>query len=866
MSSPADRLAEVFSELLDSDPVKRQQRLLELAATDPDLADELESLLQANDSANKFMSPPDGGVIADLLEDDDRDQMPESAGPWRLIRELGRGGLGVVYLAERHGNEFEQRVAVKLIKRGMDSDAIVRRFDNERRILATLDHPSIARLIDGGVLDDGRPWFAMDYVDGHPVTAWCDDQGLSIRERLVLFQQIARAVQAAHASLIVHRDLKPSNILVNADGQAKLLDFGIAKLLDPDLAHSVELTRMGAVAMTPEYAAPEQIAGRPISVATDVYALGVVLYELLCSRHPYRDQADTRESLQQAVRDSNPMLPSSVVGRLDANHPRSTQIRSATLRKQLRGDLDAIVLTAMARDPERRYATVQALADDIQRHLEGLPVRARARSRTYRAGRFLRRHRVGASAVVSIVLALCIGLGLAIWQAREARHQAMLAEQSREFVISLLTEIAPSTNTQGVAMPAVELLLSAADRVEAADDLAPLIQGRLAGKISEVLLELGSLDRALSLARLGVERLEASRNPDISLLAYNLYTLSRIQVTLGQGDQVEAITRRGLELIDQLPELSDDDRGTRIRLLEMRARRFGNQYDAEQAIALRRQALNERIALFGADHVNVASGHNNLASALHTGGQFEAAEFHYGEVGRIMDQIDPDHPRVANIHLGLGVTQIGQGRLEEAETSLLLALETASRHYGEDSGLVISCLAHLGHLRRHQGRYKEGYDLFGRVAFTSDSSLNTLSQAVASSWQGSLALSLDRPSNAVSHYGRAAAILDELGHHDHAHAAVVVIGESLARLRSRTESPDLDAIQAAADRLFAVGAGPTQMHAEGSELLAAMMTDLGQDEAGKQWQDRASALFSEHFGSEHPRTQATGTLYARPKN
>jgi len=864
MNERADQLAELFGELLDLPPSEQAERLRALHRQDAEFAHEIESLLLAHRAAPAYLESLDREAVVELLDDDDRNQKPERAGPWRLIRELGRGGLGVVYLAERAGDDFEQRVAVKLIKRGMDSDAIVRRFDTERRIMASLDHPNIARLIDGGVLDDGRPWFAMDYVDGQPITDWCEQRTLSIRERLRLFQQVTRAVQAAHANLIVHRDLKPSNILVNDDGQVKLLDFGIAKLLDPDLAQSMQLTRVGAVVMTPEYAAPEQIAGRPITVATDVYALGVVLYELLSGCHPYRDAADTRESLERAVRDSSPLLPSSQVARSDEGHARVERLRLASLRKKLRGDLDAIVLTAMARDPERRYSSMEALADDIQRHLEGLPVRARARSRAYRAGRFLRRHRVGVSALAAVMFALCAGLGVALWQAREARHQAMLAEQSREFVISLLTEIAPSTNVQGIEMPAVDLLLSAADRVEAADDLAPLIQGRLAGKISEVLLELGSMDRALALARLGVERLEGARQAaDISLLAFNLYTLARIQVNLGQGDEAEETTRRGLALLDQMPEPSDDDRVTRIRLLEMRARRLGNQYDAQQAIALRAQALSERIALFGPDHVNTASGHNNLASALHTGGQFETAEFHYGEVGRIMEQIDPDHPRVANVQLGLGVTQIGQGRLADAEATLQTALETARRHYGEESGLVISCLAHLGHLRRHQGRYQDAYDLFGQVALSSDSSLNTLAKAVASSWQGSLALSLDRPDDAIDHYRRAAAILDELGHGAHAHAIVADIGGSLARLRSAGDLPDLQEIESLTSRLFEVGAGPTQMHAEGAELVAALLQDMDRPEDAERWRTRSRELFIDHFGPDHPRTRAAGTLYSR---
>jgi len=853
---------ELFEELLACDAAQRARRLAEIHRQDVALADELASLLQAHVSADGFLGPLDSNAVAHLLDEDDRDQMPETAGSWRLIRELGRGGLGVVYLAERHGEDFDQRAAIKLVKRGMDSDAILSRFNTERRILASLDHPNIARLIDGGVLADGRPWFAMDYVDGLLITDWCDQRKLPIRERLRLFQQVSEAVQAAHASLIVHGDLKPSNILVTVEGQVKLLDFGIAKLLDPDPGHSAALTRVGAVAMTPEYAAPEQIEGRPISVATDVYALGVVLYELLSGRHPYRDQAATRESLQQAVRDSSPAPPSTLAGR-DSFEASSDQMRPSTLRRQLRGDLDAIVLTAMARQPEQRYRSVEALGEDIQRHLDGMPVRARARSRRYRASRFLRRHRVSVTAIAGVVAALCIGLGVAIWQAQEASHQAMLAEQSRDFVLTMLKETNPGGNEDGVELRAVDMLLAAADRVEAADDLAPLIQGRLAMVIAEGLLELGSMDRALTLAQLGVDRLAVSRDRDEGLLAEALYVLTRMQVNVGRSDAAEVSAQKGLTLLDQISDLSPSHRLTRIRLLEMRARRFSTQYEAEQAIALRRRALDERIARFGPDHIDVASGHNNLASALHTGGQFAQAEYHYREVGRLLGLNDPDHPRIANVYLGLGVTQMGQGRLDAAEVSLGQAMTSAMAHYGEASGLVTSARMHLAQLRRLQGRFRDAYDLLRQVVSSPDSDLVTFNQAISSSWMGSLALTLDRPADAIDHFERAQASLDALGHQSHSHVMIGILGASLARLLEHGEIPDLERIERVTGDLFEVGAGPGQMHAEGAEILAALMQEMAHPRDAERWLVRARALFSEHFGPDHPRTRAVGSLYDR---
>lgn len=862
MDERSDQLVDLFSDLLDCNENERRQRLATIRSSDVELADELSSLLRAHEASPEFLGPLNHDAVVDLLDADDRNQMPRHAGPWRLIRELGRGGLGVVYLAEREG-DFQQSAAVKLIKRGMDTEAILSRFEHERRMLATLDHPNIARLIDGGELDDGRPWFAMDYVDGQPITQWCEEQRLSIPARLHLIGQVCRAVQAAHARLIVHRDLKPSNILVTAKGQAKLLDFGIAKLLEADPTPESALTQMGATAMTPEYAAPEQIEGRAITVATDVYALGVVLYELLCGRHPYRDGAATRESLQQAVRESMPEQPSRSVDPQDSAGVVSGVARPASLRKQLRGDLDAIVLTALARDPEQRYASVEALSEDIQRHLDGLPVRARSRSRAYRVSRFLHRYRWGAAALTSILVALSIGLGVAVWQADEARHQALLAEQSRDFVLSLLKETNPGKNEDGVDLRAVDLLSSAADRVEAAEDLAPLIQGRLAVVIAEGLLELGSMDRALTLAQLGVDRLAVSRDRDEGLLAEALYVLARMQVNVGRSDAAEVSAQKGLTLLDQISDLSPRHRLTRIRFLEMRARRFSTQYESEQAIALRRRALDERIARFGPDHIDVASGHNNLASALHTGGQFAQAEYHYREVERLLGLNDPDHPRIANVYLGLGVTQMGQGRLDAAEVSLGQAMTSAMAHYGEASGLVTSARMHLAQLRRLQGRFRDAYDLLQQVVSSPDSDLVTFNQAISSSWMGSLALTLDRPADAIDHFERAQTRLDALGHQSHSHVMIGILGASLARLLEHGEIPDLERIERVTGDLFEVGAGPGQMHAEGAEILAALMQEMAHPRDAERWLVRARALFSEHFGPDHPRTRAVGSLYDR---
>ncbi|MEO1480281.1 MAG: serine/threonine-protein kinase, partial [Bacteroidota bacterium] len=351
-----------------------------------------------------------GSAAAALLGD--LDLVGTQVGPYHLVRQLGTGGMGDVYLAERASADeqaqFEQQVALKLVKRGMDSRQVLRRFQQERQILARLDHPHIARLLDGGVTERGQPYFVMEYVEGVPIDAYCDQHRLTVDERLGLFQDACRAVLYAHSQLVVHRDLKPSNILVteSADGQpgprkpiVKLLDFGIAKLLAED-DDATALTRTGGAVMTPAYASPEQVRGEPVGTGTDIYSLGVVLYELLAGQRPYALPERDRLAAVQMLAQQEPEPPSTVVRRAttgaDATGPGATgtQITEARrtqperLRRRLTGDLDVICLTALRTEPERRYPTVAALLDDVRRHLTGLPVTARRDTAAYRLGKF----------------------------------------------------------------------------------------------------------------------------------------------------------------------------------------------------------------------------------------------------------------------------------------------------------------------------------------------------------------------------------------------------------------------------------------------------------------------------------------------
>jgi eukaryotic-like serine/threonine-protein kinase len=435
MASPSwNRQKELFSAALARAPEQRAGFLEEACGGDADLRREIEGLLVAHDHAGDFLSRPvqlDADTDGEPGGPGTPDAVPLRIGPYQVLDTIAHGGMGTVYRAVRDDDAFRKTVALKLVRGGRRSDSFERRFRQEREILARLQHPNIAAVMDGGTTEQGQPFLVMEYLDGRPITDFCAAQGLGTRARLALFRSVCDAVQYAHQNLVVHRDIKPGNVLVDAHGVPKLLDFGIAKLLasgaDSDLAPTATVLPL----MTPEYASPEQVRGQAITTASDVYSLGVLLYELLAGRRPYEVQADSLEAIVKAVCEREPPPPSETAAgatRTDALVPTPSD---------LRGDLDTIVLKALRKDPERRYRTANDLSQDLRRHLEGLPVTARADTVRYRAGKFLRRNRVAVAAAVLVSASVVAGIVATIRQARIAETNRRQAEQRFAEVRSL---------------------------------------------------------------------------------------------------------------------------------------------------------------------------------------------------------------------------------------------------------------------------------------------------------------------------------------------------------------------------------------------------------------------------------------------
>jgi serine/threonine-protein kinase len=632
------------------------------------------------------------------------DRRGETVGAYRLIEPLGRGGMGEVYLGERVDGRFEQKVAVKLVKRGMDSVEILRRFARERRILARLEHPGIARLLDGGETPDGRPYFVMERVEGETITDYCRARDVPLEDRLRLFVSCCDAVDAAHRGLVVHRDLKPSNILVTPDGQVKLLDFGIAKLLGEEEGE-MQSTRLGKRVLTPAYAAPEQILGGSVTVATDVFALGVVLYELLTEALPYDRRATTPHELASRVERESAERPSTAAGRTieadGADRKRERWIR------RLRGDLDTIIMKALAHEPERRYHSAAALAEDLRRYLTSRPVEARPDSRSYRLRKFVMRHRLGVVASGVVAAAVLVALAVSLAETAAARREAKRAAAAQAYLSSLFEQIDPAQSA-GSAPTVRDLLERGSKRLDRELAQQPELQAEMHALLGKVFDQLALPDQGEAHWRRALETRLALFGPGDARTAKAKKGLAISLARQARYAEAEPMFK---ELLERAEALGDQ------RELASMLMNYGHQKLLTGNYAASAALLERAVALLGSarepDSRALAGALNNLGLAYWRQGRERAA---IGVFERSLAIKTKEGPRSGDAALTLhNLTQLHQllDELDIAERYGQEALSLEEALYPPNHPLIggtVDALGHVAHKRGDRARARELYE------------------------------------------------------------------------------------------------------------------------------------------------------------
>lgn len=690
------RVRELFDALVERPPAEWLAALDERGVDDPVVRGEVLALLRADgeDGVHTVIDAQAPAMLSDLsareAEIENKRLEGRVVGAFRLVEEIGRGGMGTVWRAQRVDGEFEQGVAIKLIRSGWDAAEMIGRFRAERQILAHLNHPNIARLIDGGVTDDGLPWLALEYVDGTDLRRYCDDHQLDIEARLGLFLTVCAAVSHAHAHLIVHRDLKPSNLLVTRNGEVKLLDFGIAKLVDPEAVHA-SLQRV----FTPEYAAPEQVRGEAITTSVDVYALGLLLYELLTGRRPYKAAHSTPAAYERAILDQEPTRPSLAFANDDAGdlaaRAAQREMSPQHLRRELRGDLDAIILKALRKQPGQRYASVADFAADVGRYLERRPVAARRGGWRYRVSRFLRRHALAAILTVVTLVSLVGGLAVALWQAELARTQRDLARsegekssQTVQFLLDIFRSADPAT-TKGERITAEELLKSGADRAERYQFSDPDVHFDLLMAMGEAYLGIGAAKEAFDLFKRALE-VQAKRLPDAA--RKRVHALTLLARSQGSLDDLKGGAKNLDEAASLLPA---EDAGTELAadLLMTRGINRMSQGDITAAIDDMARGTHLFVKLRGAADDTTASSAITLSWAYDDQDRVAEGRQLLEPIVAAMRQSGTTNPvRLADALDALANMYVSSADAAKASQMRREALEITRRVYGDRHGYV----------------------------------------------------------------------------------------------------------------------------------------------------------------------------------
>ncbi|MBU0984301.1 MAG: serine/threonine-protein kinase [candidate division Zixibacteria bacterium] len=704
-------------------PSTEQQAFLNRACGhDSDMLAEVQSLLEADNQPHSLMGGSAASRYEELLEDDLTGQR---VGVYQVLRRLASGGMGAVYLAERADGQFVQQVALKVIKRGMDSEDILARFTAERQILAQLDHPNIARLIDGGITDSGQPYFTMEYVDGIPLTEYCDRERLTVDQRLELVATVCDAVQSAHQNLVVHRDLKPSNIMVDRAGKVKLVDFGIAKVLGQNGGGVLpeSMTRTGVAIMTPGYASPEQIRGEGVTTVSDVYSLGVVLCELLTGRRPHDLDGLGPDQIARVVGTQAPTRPSVLITGRSSDDKRGTsalerisQLRGTDpyrLRRSLSGDLDNICLMALRSEPERRYPSVALLREDIQRYRQRLPVVARPDTLVYRLQKFVSRYRAAVAAALVVIVAVAGLTGIYLVQLSDerdlARSERDKARQVSEYLVSLF-ESADPNESKGEEITARQLLDIGVERVDRELRDQPTVQAMMLSVIGTVYIQLGALEESRDLHLRALDLNRAVYGPRHAEVARSLRSLGTVYYDYRTFDTAAWYYQQALDIDREVYGGYSDEVAEDLTSLASSLRHNGDLVTAEKYL---RQALKIRRELHPGNDPGTAYTLNHLGRLYWTLGDNNKAEplLREGLAMRIALLGEDNFETIAS-RGSLASVLTNKGDLEGSAELYRVSLTSLQRLVGNDHYYVAGMFGNLAHVLRRQKNFAAADSLF----------------------------------------------------------------------------------------------------------------------------------------------------------
>ena len=676
-----NKIQSLFERALELNPSEKENFLQSECGDDKELFDEIASLLSADEKQHSIFS----GSVADYLAASDATLEGKTFGNYRAIKMVGSGGMGSVYLAERGDGMFEQKVALKIVKPGMNSQEIITRFEEERQILARLQHPHIARLLDGGISELGLPYFTMEYVEGKPITEYCDDKNLTIEERLGLFRKVCEAVLFAHQNLVIHRDIKPNNILVMEDGTVKLLDFGIAKVFEEDDDKKF-LTRTGMRLMTPEYASPEQVKGEPVSTATDTYSLGLILYQLLTGFPPYELQSSSALEMERIICLTEPQKPSTMITKVSLSGTDSSKKTNpkyilekrrttvSKLKKRIAGDLDNICLMAIRKEPKRRYSSIAQLITDIDNHLSGLPVTARKSTASYITKKFIQRHKVGAVVTSIAVIVLALVTVFYTIQLKEERDRAQLEAKKSKRVSEFLAgifQVSDPEQSKGDNITARELL------------------------------------------DIGVRRIESELSDQPEVLANMLGVTGNVYKSLGLYDNAQVLLLKAFSINDSL--LGSDSPETVKSLSDLAQLNFA-MGDYQAAIEKLKEAIEKRINIYGEKSLEAAESINDLAMVLREEGNYnEAAKLLNSSLSMRKKLLSPKSQEIAQSLNNLAQLKVDMGEFEEAKKLFEESLQIKEENYSKIHPSVTETLGNLAFLLQRMGEYEKASELFNET-------------------------------------------------------------------------------------------------------------------------------------------------------